>query len=621
MENEGENTVKGNQKRKKHELTNKERTEVLQALLERSKDRLLERGAINQVARTFGIGRNTVGRIWSRALESSSDVWCQPMDVSNRKYLTGRKKKDYQSQLEEFASISLRERCTLRSAAAACGIPKTTLIARLKDDCLTQASTTAPRVAAVEDEEEQAKHHTRVTADRSTDLWSTCGDGEHLVPPGQHPDEAVNASDCSGNSESSVNFLRAVEDDALDPCSLIDPLFNVATVYIKEEIEDDAVSSFVKSESMSGFDKASTSSALVSPAAGGAAALLREAEASADGTTTVKNSNFDATQLLLLGTHEAPQALAPLATYSSTMGKRIFKEGILQWSEDGNICEMVKRISKAKNPEPKIHQCPQCGFTFARKRCLERHMMAKHSDIRPYRCSLCDYSSAFKSCLKKHTLVKHSGIKPFQCTHCDYSTPYRKDLDRHIMVRHSTFRPFQCSLCDFSCADISNLKRHTRVKHFGVSPYHCTQCDYSSADKSNLRRHIKAKHSDDKPFQCTLSSARHTLSSVGDVLSRHDLRSSRSSVLCLSNSVHQIHTFVRDITLTPYTPTSYLGISGGDVFFRCKNFMTLLIQSPTMFPSTPSSSNPDFGALPYNKPHPPTVFQYCDLLSLLSQQI
>ena len=116
----------------KKELTNSKRRAVLQALLERSKARILKRGAIKDVAATFGIGRNTVGKIWSRALESSSDM-SVPMDVSSSKFLCGRKKKDYSSQLGKISTITLRRRSTLRSTAEACGIPKTTLIARMKD--------------------------------------------------------------------------------------------------------------------------------------------------------------------------------------------------------------------------------------------------------------------------------------------------------------------------------------------------------------------------------------------------------------------------------------------------------------------------------------------------------
>lgn len=54
----------------KYELTNNERNAVLQALLEISKDRILENGAIQKVAVEFGIDKHTVGRLWSRSLSS-----------------------------------------------------------------------------------------------------------------------------------------------------------------------------------------------------------------------------------------------------------------------------------------------------------------------------------------------------------------------------------------------------------------------------------------------------------------------------------------------------------------------------------------------------------------------
>ena len=76
------------------------------------------------------IERHTVGRLWSTAL-SSSPSKLVPMDVSNRKYRSGRKKKDFSLQLEEIHSILLRKRSTLRSAAAS-RIPMTTLLNRMK---------------------------------------------------------------------------------------------------------------------------------------------------------------------------------------------------------------------------------------------------------------------------------------------------------------------------------------------------------------------------------------------------------------------------------------------------------------------------------------------------------
>ena len=106
MENVDDANVECKNSSDKKELTNSKRRAVLQALLQRSKARILKRGTIKDVAATFGIGRNTVGRIWSRALESSSDM-SVPMDASSRKFLCGRKKKDYSSQLGKISTIPL----------------------------------------------------------------------------------------------------------------------------------------------------------------------------------------------------------------------------------------------------------------------------------------------------------------------------------------------------------------------------------------------------------------------------------------------------------------------------------------------------------------------------------
>ena len=66
MENIAGANVKCKNSSDKKELTNFERRAVLQALLERSKVRILKPGAMKDVAATYGIGRNTVGRIWAR---------------------------------------------------------------------------------------------------------------------------------------------------------------------------------------------------------------------------------------------------------------------------------------------------------------------------------------------------------------------------------------------------------------------------------------------------------------------------------------------------------------------------------------------------------------------------
>ena len=105
---------------------------MVQALLERSTNKVLKRGAINEVAGQFDVNRAATRRVWSRAVESLADG-NYLMDASNKKSNCGRKKKDLQEQLSSISTIPLNQRGTIRSTSAALGIPASTLHARLKE--------------------------------------------------------------------------------------------------------------------------------------------------------------------------------------------------------------------------------------------------------------------------------------------------------------------------------------------------------------------------------------------------------------------------------------------------------------------------------------------------------
>lgn len=132
---ENENAVERVLTRRKRELTNVERNAILQALLQRSTDYALELGAIKQVSLKFGVGRNTVGRIWKRALDSLANG-SNVMEVSSKKSNCGRKRKCFTEELASFSTIPMHQRSSLSSAAKASRIPKTTLIRRFKEGIL-----------------------------------------------------------------------------------------------------------------------------------------------------------------------------------------------------------------------------------------------------------------------------------------------------------------------------------------------------------------------------------------------------------------------------------------------------------------------------------------------------
>ena len=75
-----------NPKTKKHELTNPERTAILQALLTQAKNHNLKNSAIQRVSDVFKVCRNTTGHIWKRARESLNEGNVS-MDVTSRKKL------------------------------------------------------------------------------------------------------------------------------------------------------------------------------------------------------------------------------------------------------------------------------------------------------------------------------------------------------------------------------------------------------------------------------------------------------------------------------------------------------------------------------------------------------
>ena len=54
----------------KHNLTNNERGSIIQFLLERSVNKVLCYGAINEASEKFSVHRSTIHRVWRRGLSS-----------------------------------------------------------------------------------------------------------------------------------------------------------------------------------------------------------------------------------------------------------------------------------------------------------------------------------------------------------------------------------------------------------------------------------------------------------------------------------------------------------------------------------------------------------------------
>jgi len=129
MNDENENQENLNTK---HNLNNSERASIIQFLLERSVNKILCHGAINEAAEAFNVHRSTIRRVWQRGL-SSLDQGSTLMDASTMRKNCGRKKKNIQPQLYGIEQIPLHRRSSLRSTASALGVSLSTLHRRLKD--------------------------------------------------------------------------------------------------------------------------------------------------------------------------------------------------------------------------------------------------------------------------------------------------------------------------------------------------------------------------------------------------------------------------------------------------------------------------------------------------------
>jgi methylphosphotriester-DNA--protein-cysteine methyltransferase len=114
----------GNNARRFKNLTETERQQIYEALLERSDRGRLKRNATTIVAGMFQVSRYKVQRIWQRAKQCRAQGI--PVDVRSRKpKRSGRKK--MQIDLSEILNIALHRRTTLQSLAKTIGVHRSTV--------------------------------------------------------------------------------------------------------------------------------------------------------------------------------------------------------------------------------------------------------------------------------------------------------------------------------------------------------------------------------------------------------------------------------------------------------------------------------------------------------------
>jgi hypothetical protein len=120
-------------------LTDAERQQIYEALLERSNHGTLKTKSTTVVAQLFQVSRYRVQRIWQRAKQCRAQG--RPVDVRSRMLKKcGRKK--IQVDLSKILSVPLHKRSTIRSLAQAIGVKKSTLHRWFKEGLLRRHSST-----------------------------------------------------------------------------------------------------------------------------------------------------------------------------------------------------------------------------------------------------------------------------------------------------------------------------------------------------------------------------------------------------------------------------------------------------------------------------------------------
>lgn len=120
-------------KKKKKNLTNKQRIAIFQDLLKECENGKLKRGKLGTLATLFGVSTKTISRIWSRGKWFITNGFMA--DVSTR--FVGRVgRKRVEIDFSKVLDIPKRRRRTLRSLAYAMNVPQSTLHIRVKEGAL-----------------------------------------------------------------------------------------------------------------------------------------------------------------------------------------------------------------------------------------------------------------------------------------------------------------------------------------------------------------------------------------------------------------------------------------------------------------------------------------------------
>lgn len=134
-------------------LTDLQKQQIYEALLENSNRGRLKRNTTNIVAQMFQVSTNQVRSVWRRAKQCRAQGL--PVDVRSRRKNCGRKRK--QIDLSNVLMIPLHRRRTIRALAAALGVKKSTLHRWFKQGLLRRHSSTLKPLLRDENKKERLR--------------------------------------------------------------------------------------------------------------------------------------------------------------------------------------------------------------------------------------------------------------------------------------------------------------------------------------------------------------------------------------------------------------------------------------------------------------------------------
>jgi protease II len=135
------------------DLTNSQRQQIYEALLEKSNREKLKRNTTKEVAELFNVNRHAVWRIWRQAKQCRANGLT--VDVRSRKANNGRKRVELDLSLVEV--IPLHRRCSIRSLAHSLGMPSSTVHRMFKDGFLRRHSNSLKPYLREENKKERLK--------------------------------------------------------------------------------------------------------------------------------------------------------------------------------------------------------------------------------------------------------------------------------------------------------------------------------------------------------------------------------------------------------------------------------------------------------------------------------